>query len=120
MSAYADLGTLWINIGAKNKTGEEFDKIRQSAAKVGKDVEALGKKFTNYLTLPLTGLGALAVNEFARFESAMSKVQATTQATSSEMMVLTAKARELGKSTIYSAEDVAEAMNYMAMAGWDT
>lgn len=120
MSAYADLGTLWINIGAKNKTGEEFDKIRQSAAKVGKDVEALGKKFTNYLTLPLIGLGALAINEFAKFESSMSKVQATTQATSSEMAILTAKARELGKSTIYSAEDVAEAMNYMAMAGWDT
>lgn len=120
MSAYADLGTLWINIGAKNKTGEEFDKIRQSAAKVGKDVEALGKKFTNYLTLPLTGIGALAINEFAKFESSMSKVQATTQATSSEMAILTAKARELGKSTIYSAEDVAEAMNYMAMAGWDT
>lgn len=120
MSVYADLGTLWINIGAKNKTGEEFDKIRQSAAKVGKDVEALGKKFTNYLTLPLTGIGALAINEFAKFESSMSKVQATTQATSSEMAILTAKARELGKSTIYSAEDVAEAMNYMAMAGWDT
>ena len=120
MSAYADLGTLWLNIGVKNKVNEEFKQIENTVTDSAKRVEDLGKKFTKYLTVPLTGLGTLAIREFANFESAMSKVQATTSATGDEMGLLTAKARELGKSTIYSAEEVAQAMNYMAMAGWDT
>lgn len=120
MSAYADLGTLWLNIGVKNKVNEEFKQIENTVTDSAKRVEDLGKKFTKYLTVPLTGIGTLAIREFANFESAMSKVQATTSATGDEMVLLTAKARELGKSTIYSAEEVAQAMNYMAMAGWDT
>lgn len=120
MSAYADLGTLWLNIGVKNKVNEAFEQIENTITNSSKKVEELGKKFTKYLTVPLTGLGTLAIREFANFESAMSKVQATTSATGDEMVLLTAKARELGKSTIYSAEEVAQAMNYMAMAGWDT
>ncbi len=120
MSAYADLGTLWLNIGVKNRVNEEFKQIENTVTDSAKRVEDLGKKFTKYLTAPLTGLGTLAIREFANFEGAMSKVQATTSATGDEMVLLTAKARELGKSTIYSAEEVAQAMNYMAMAGWNT
>ena len=41
-------------------------------------------------------------------------------ATGSEMDALREKAREIGSKTKFSASEAAEAMNYMAMAGWKT
>lgn len=60
------------------------------------------------------------VNKTMNFESAMSAVESVTQASDSEMSQLTAKARELGGSTVYTAEQVAQAMFYMGQAGWST
>ena len=54
------------------------------------------------------------------FSSSMSNVQALSGATDEELGQLEKRARELGKSTIYSATDVADAMGYMALAGWET
>lgn len=55
----------------------------------------------------------------ADFEETMSTVEALSGATGSEMEMLAAKAKELGASTKFTAEQSAEAMTYMAMAGWD-
>lgn len=60
------------------------------------------------------------VNKTMNFESAMSAVESVTQANDSEMAQMTAKARELGGSTVYTAEQVAQAMFYMGQAGWST
>ncbi len=60
------------------------------------------------------------VNKTMNFESAMSAVESVTQASDSEMSQLTARARELGGSTVYTAEQVAQAMFYMGQAGWST
>jgi len=54
------------------------------------------------------------------FESQMSKVQAISGANSYEMQQLTEKAKEMGESTVFSASESAEALQYMAMAGWKT
>ena len=54
------------------------------------------------------------------FEAGMSKVQAISGASGSSMEALTAKAKELGASTKFSASEAADAFSYMAMAGWDT
>ena len=54
------------------------------------------------------------------FEAQMSKVQAISNATAEDMDKLEAKARELGASTKFSATEVAEGFEYMAMAGWKT
>lgn len=61
-----------------------------------------------------------AVSTFAGFESAMSKVEAISGATSSEMEDLTALAKEMGATTKFTAEEAAEGLTYMAMAGWKT
>ena len=50
----------------------------------------------------------------------MSKVAAVSGATGSEIDALREKAREMGSKTKFSASEAAEAMNYMAMAGWKT
>lgn len=42
-------------------------------------VDRVGRELTQNLTLPIAGVGALAVREFARFESATKALQATTR-----------------------------------------
>jgi len=50
----------------------------------------------------------------------MSQVAAVSGATGSDFDALRDKAREMGSKTKFSASEAAEAMNYMAMAGWKT
>lgn len=54
------------------------------------------------------------------FESGMSQVAAVSGASADELEKLTARAKELGASSKFSATEVSQAMNYMAMAGWKT
>ena len=54
------------------------------------------------------------------FEASMSKVQAVSGASADEMAKLTAKAKEMGEKTVFSASEAGDALNYMAMAGWKT
>ncbi|MBD5098125.1 MAG: phage tail tape measure protein [Clostridiales bacterium] len=55
----------------------------------------------------------------ADFEQAMSAVEAIANSSTSEMAALTAEAKELGATTKFTAQQSANAMEYMAMAGWD-
>ena len=86
---------------------------------VGSNIESAGKKL-----LPVTGavtaLGTAAVKTAADFDTAMSQVAAVSGATGSDLDALRDKAREMGAKTKFSASEAAEAMNYMAMAGWKT
>ena len=50
----------------------------------------------------------------------MSEVAAISGATGKDLEALTAKAKEMGATTKFSATESAEALKYMAMAGWDT
>ena len=50
----------------------------------------------------------------------MSQVGAVSGATGKDLDALRDKAREMGSKTKFSASEAAEAMNYMAMAGWKT
>lgn len=86
---------------------------------VGDNVTNVGKKFMP-VTLGVVGLGTAAVKTAAGFDSAMSKVAAVSGATGSDLEALRDKAREMGEKTKFSASEAAEAMNYMAMAGWKT
>ena len=83
----------------------------------------------NLLKNPLLQAGAFfgvslgltdTINTQKDFEAAMSQVQATSGADDSELEQLTKKAEEMGAITKFTASDSAEAMNYMAMAGWKT
>ena len=59
-----------------------------------------------------------SVHAFSGFESQMSQVKAISGATAAEFDQLTAKAKEMGATTKFTAQEAGEAMNYMAMAGW--
>lgn len=54
------------------------------------------------------------------FEEQMSTVQAISMASGDDMGRLNEKARELGESTKFSAAEVGQGFEYMAMAGWRT
>lgn len=68
----------------------------------------------------ITAAGGLAIKVGSDFEAAMSKVAAVSGATGTDLSKLTEKAKEMGAKTKFSASEAAEAMNYMAMAGWKT
>lgn len=53
------------------------------------------------------------------FEAGMSNVEALSGATAAEMEQLSGVAKELGATTKFTALQSADAMGYMAMAGWD-
>ena len=63
-------------------------------------------------------LGAAAFKA-ANFEQGMSGVQAVLLANKEDMTELTEKAKELGRTTVFSASQAAEGMNAMARAGFD-
>lgn len=78
-----------------------------------------GGILTKSVSVPLAGVGALAVKVTSDFESGMSNVKAISGATGEEFEQLKQKAIEMGAETKFSASDAADAFNYMAMAGWD-
>lgn len=105
-----------------NQSATALQKISATGEKlqtVGSNIESAGKKL-----LPVTGavtaLGTAAVKTASDFDSAMSQVAAVSGATGSDLEALRDKAREMGSKTKFSASEAAEAMNYMAMAGWKT
>ena len=98
-------------------------------------IRSLGELTTNFAklkgsmyvfgqsTTALKGIAAPfvnAANVAADFEKAMSKVGAITKADTADMVKLSAKAKELGAATQFSATQSAEAMSYLGMAGWNT
>ncbi|MBR1707988.1 MAG: phage tail tape measure protein [Clostridia bacterium] len=105
-----------------NQSATAMQKIAADGEKLktmGDNVTDVGKKFLP-VTAGVTALGTAAVKTAADFDSAMSKVAAVSGATGEDFDKLKAKAREMGSKTKFSASEAAEAMNYMAMAGWKT
>jgi TP901 family phage tail tape measure protein len=68
----------------------------------------------------LKNLSLSAVDTGMTFTSSMSNVKALSGATAEEMEALTEKAEEMGKKTSFTASQSADALGYMALAGWNT
>ena len=88
--------------------------------KAGDKIADVGTTLTTHVTVPIAAAGTAAVKTAADFDSAMSKVSAVSGATGDDLQALRDKAREMGAKTKFSASEAADAMNYMAMAGWKT
>lgn len=100
--------------------GKKLEETGEKISKAGKKIDDAGGDLTKKVTVPIAGLGTVAVKTAADFDSAMSQVSAVSGATGSDLEQLRGKAREMGAKTKFSASEAAEAMNYMAMAGWKT
>ena len=97
----------------------KIDVAGQKMEAVGNSIAGAGKKMMGVTTV-IGGVGVAAVKTAADFDSAMSQVAAVSGATGDDFDALRDKAREMGAKTKFSATEAAEAMNYMAMAGWKT
>ena len=97
---------------------------------VGDNISSAGQKLLP-VTAGVTALGTAAVSTAANFESSMSQVQATMGITKDSMSevngesvntmdTLSALAKKMGSETAFSASECAEALNYLALAGYDT
>lgn len=109
-----------------DKSTKAGDKMTALSSAMGK----VGSTLTKTVTLPLVGLGTVSVKTAATFESAMSQVQATMGLTADSTAELNGQtvntmdslgslAKQMGAETKFSATEAAEAINNMAMAGYD-
>ena len=103
------IGYLTFNFGA-NMAGfnKAMKKAQRSVKRFGKSMKNIGGSMTTNLTMPLVGLGAVAIKTFADFEQAMLKVKAISGATAEEFKMLEADAKRLGSTTMFTASQVAE------------
>lgn len=104
-------------------TGEKFKTV-------GDNISSAGQKLLP-VTAGVTALGTASVTTAANFESSMSQVQATMGITKDAMSTVNGQsvntmdtlsklAKKMGAETAFSASECAEALNYLALAGYDT
>ena len=111
---------------AKTKKNEVSQKAALLATTVGTKMQSAGDKISGIggkmkpATVAIAGIGTAAVKTYASFESKMSNVQAISGATGDDLIKLSDKAKEMGAKTKFSASESADALSYMAMAGWKT
>ncbi len=117
------IGTLGSRL--RNIAGKTWNVTMKAADFVTAPVRGI----LNLLKNPVFQVGAAlgvsvglkdTIDTYKDFEAAMSKVQAISGAAGSDLTKLTDKAKEMGATTKFTAQESAEAFNYMAMAGWKT
>lgn len=128
-----------VLLEAKDKISPVLQTIGSGLKNFGSRAWNVTLKAVDYATAPIRGVinllknpilqaGAVlgvsvgladTINTYKNFEAAMSQVQAISGSTQSDLTRLTAKAKEMGATTKFTAAESAEAFNYMAMAGWN-
>ena len=105
-----NLGEARLRLTADSK---QLDRTLQKASadlkRVGLGMTAIGVA----VAAPLAG----SVKVFAEYEQSMAKVQAVSGATESEFKALDDVAKEMGRTTVFTAREAAEALTFMSMAG---
>ncbi len=105
-------GRAYVELSADNqKLIAALKRAEESVARFGAKASELGAQFA---TLGV----AFAVQNFAAFDDQMRAVQAVSGSTGAEFEALTAKARELGRTTSFTAEQVASGMVELGRAGF--
>ena len=122
---------------AKSKTYEMLLKIagkvdgslKAACSAAEKDLNTLGNAAKAVGTAAATalagvataaaGVAASSLSAYSEFEAAMDSTAVTARATAEEYELMEAAARDMGAKTTKTATEAAEAMGYMALAGWD-
>lgn len=123
---------------AKNKTyelalkiaGKVDSSLRAACNEADKNLSSLGTAAKPAGKIAATALATVAtaaagvalssLNTYAEFEQAMANTAAIAGATGADYEALEAAAREMGAATTKTATEAAEALGYMALAGWNT
>lgn len=116
----ADISNFEQGMKRASDVMKDFQNNTRGLSQVAEGMKSVGKKLMLGVTAPLVGLGIAAVKVGTEYEASMSKVQALSGATGNDLKRLEDIAREMGATTRYSASEAADALSYMALAGWDT
>ena len=103
--------------------GEARLRLTADSKNLDKTLKRVGQQ-TQKIGIAMAGVGvaiaaplAAAVKVFAEYEQSMAQVQAVSGATVEEFGALDAIAREMGRTTVFTARESAQALGFMAMAG---
>jgi TP901 family phage tail tape measure protein len=117
---------LWV--GLKVNLKDFRNGLRQASTMLknyGAFLDNNGVKFRNYsqnvalATGAMAGFGAIITRTFAQFEQSMANTYSVIGTTVTEMKRLEEYARRMGETTIFKASEAADAMYYLASAGYD-
>lgn len=126
----AELKKLESQASKTNQTLANIGEVGSKLESAGDKITGVGKK-VSVASAAVTGLGIASVKTAADFESSMSQVQATMGITKDSVSTLNGEsvntmdalsklAKEMGSKTAFSASECAEALNYLALAGYNT
>lgn len=107
-------------INSMRAMGNESIKAGKQIQNAGKTISSAGSSISKAITLPIAGIAVASIKTAADFEEAMTEVKVIAGSTGEEFKLLKDEAKRLGATTKFSAIESAEAMQYMAQAGWDT
>lgn len=115
----ATLAELLVKVrGDTSQVEKDLTKLENKWKKLGSQLESVGSRLTAGLTVPIVGLAATSLKMAGDFEAGMNRVAAVSGATGAEFDALQAQAKELGRTTQFSASQAADAMGFLAMAGF--
>ena len=102
----------------KNFRATQFRDLGDNFSRVGQVVSEVGQAFIG-MSMAVGGLQTAIISTGVQFDTSMSKVRALTGATAEEFEKLESCSREMAKSTVYTASETADALGYLALAGYN-
>jgi len=115
----AKLGDLVVRIGANTKDfNAKLGTLKSQIRKDTKNIAAMGRNLSMSVTAPLALIGASSFRTAADFEQSMAKVKAVSGATADEFAKLETNAKELGRTTRFTASEVSELQLNFAKLGF--
>ncbi|TCM56153.1 TP901 family phage tail tape measure protein [Rhizobium sp. PP-F2F-G48] len=116
--ASAVIGALRVNLGIDTaEFWDGLDKAQRALGKVGNSLKSAGRDMSTYVSAPLAAMGALTLKTAGDFEASMNRVQAATNASTSEFDAMQKMALDLGANTSKSASESADMMEMLAKNG---
>lgn len=110
---------LKVIINAVDNASKVLSGVGKKVGDVGREIKQTGQTLTMGLTLPIAALGTLSAKTFIDFEGQMNRVKGVTGATADELSNMSQLAKEMGRTTVFTATQAADAMGFLAMAGFD-
>ena len=109
------------NSEANRAINETVGNVGNAEPRMSKALKKIGAAVVAAFAVDkIKDFGKACISAGMDFDSQMSTVAAISGATGEEFEILRAKAQEMGATTAFSATESAQAMEYMAMAGWKT
>ena len=121
----ANTATLGVKVDPKdaitgsNKASTAISGIGKAAKNSMDKMKAMGSRMAKISGVALTGLAVSSIKTSMEFEASMKKVAAIGGHTGETFDALEAQAKELGRTTAFSASQAADGMKFLSMAGFD-